>query len=297
MQRHDLNEIYEFSGFIKPLLGLPAGEAAGDVYWILLQARGALTRWLGQGAPFPIAFSRDSAGELLNRIDLLWRQYYCHEDGREKVWSEIKGDIPKWRLNMIEYTAREFETVWKTEIKAAAAYLVPKKRIYETSMLVESADQIFSEAVRQTIGDRACTEYRAAGKCYAFGLYDAAGFHACRAIEAVLRPFCKAHGILDEEKKKQWGDLIGALEKLAVAPSARTLAYLTQIKDLDRNPIIHGRLDLDEQDADSVLSFAKMAIEAMAKDMVDLIAKSPPLPIAAPSPIAEVFATAVSKGG
>ena len=95
-----------------------------------------------------------------------------------------------------------------------------------------------------------------AGRCLAFSLPTAAGFHAARGIEGELelywQTFTKKTGT-----KFGWQDYIDDLQKVIDAkapplPEQRTIRTLEVIKDYDRNPVMHPRdVVLNDMDARS----------------------------------------------
>jgi hypothetical protein len=69
-------------------------------------------------------------------------------------------------------------------------------------------------------------------------------------------------------------------------PADKTLFYLRQLKDNERNPLMHIRVVLDEQDADLLLGSAKIVIVHMARETIALRAEKaamPPLQAVMPS--------------
>ena len=112
------------------------------------------------------------------------------------------------------------------------------------------------------------SEYRNAGRCFAFGLWTAAGYHSCRAVEAVLRCYHFEFSGKEAIEGKTWHNLIDDLEKSEQKhkPGEKTLFYLRQLKDSERNPLMHVRVVLDEQDADLLLNSAKIVMVLMARE-------------------------------
>lgn len=162
-----------------------------------------------------------------------------------------------------------FETVFQTEMQRTATYLVPKRGTYDLGDLVDRANETFPAEVRGIIGPVANDEYINAGRCYAFGLFTASGYHCCRAVEAVLREYYFVFTGKRDKGTEQWGELVGGLEKCAgvLVPEKKTLGHIRHIKDFDRNPLSHVRAVLDETDADILLAASKVAITAMAAEM------------------------------
>lgn len=78
------------------------------------------------------------------------------------------------------------------------------------------------------------------------------------------------------------GALIEGLEAVPATepqPNKKTIFYLRQLKDNERNPLMHVRIVLDEQDADLLLSAAKIAIVHMAREVLALTAEEAKTPL------------------
>lgn len=158
---------------------------------------------------------------------------------------------------------------FQTEMQRAATYLVPKRGTYDLGDLVDRANETFSPEVRGVIGAVANEEYVNAGRCFAFGLFTASGYHCCRAVEAVLREYFRLFTGKAIKGTEQWGEMIGGLEKCSgsLIPEPKTLGHIRHVKDFDRNPLSHVRAVLDETDADILLAASKVAITAMAAEI------------------------------
>lgn len=59
--------------------------------------------------------------------------------------------------------------------------------IYHTALLVNRADEVFAPEVLDRLSERTRAEWRSAGRCLAFNLHTACGFHLLRAAESAMR--------------------------------------------------------------------------------------------------------------
>jgi hypothetical protein len=113
----------------------------------------------------------------------------------------------------------------------------------------------------------AVPDIREAGKCLAYELGTAAGFHALRAMEAVLRRYWE---VVTEDKphpgQRNIGVYIQKIEKSGVG-DAKVIAVLKQIKDLHRNPLMHPEETLSLQDAIGIFGIVQSAMGAMLKEI------------------------------
>ena len=164
------------------------------------------------------------------------------------------------------HAVREFETVFSAELQALTAYVVSQKGIFSTPDLVERAEHILPEAVRKLLPSQAMTDLRQAGRCLAFDLPTAAGFHLLRATEAVIRAY---YTVVVKRPptplSRNWGPYIRILRRHDADP--KILAVLEHIRALYRNPIIQPDAVLSLEEVTTLFGLVQSAILAMARDM------------------------------
>ena len=138
--------------------------------------------------------------------------------------------------------------------------------------MVDAADQSFPAEVAPYIPDKSKADWRAAGRCLAFNLLSASGFHVARAVEGMVEAYYQFFSGNAGETLNSWNDYVKALEKIAAGnptpcPAAKTLAELKQMKDDYRNPIMHPRVMLTEADARMLFDNGESLIIAMADEI------------------------------
>ncbi len=271
MDRAELHRIYELGGAIHRLTGLTTQTSLHEYFGIYVGAETALNQLLGADPQVKVDLCLDAARELKNVIGEIERRRFADQKGAFTV-----PDGPNDKLSYDFYPLRtafqHFESAFRIEMQAASTYWVPKRGTHNTRDLVDAFQRSFLPELHTSIGQLALTEYNSAGRCFAFGLWTAAGYHCCRAVEAVLRPYFVAFTGKEDKEGKTWHDLIEGLEKSSTEPKPvdKTLFYLRQLKDNERNPLMHVRVVLDEQDADLLLSAAKIVIVLMTREMIAL---------------------------
>lgn len=158
--------------------------------------------------------------------------------------------------------AREFEIVLLAELQQADTYFVSQKGIYSTFDLIERADSIFSRDVQASLPEQARFDFTQAGKCLAFELPTAAGFHTMRAIESVIRAYHAALTSSDvDEKDRNWNRYIELLK--ASGADEGIVSYLHYIRKNHRNPVLHPATNLTFDEANALFSAALNAIVPM----------------------------------
>lgn len=157
-----------------------------------------------------------------------------------------------------------FEAVLQSELAVADAYLVSEKPPYFTVRLIANGEVLFSADVATKVPD-ALPDLQSAGKCLAFELATACGFHTMRAMEAVLRRYWEVTtGNKPHPKQRSLGVYLRGLEDNKCG-DAKVIAALKQIKDLHRNEISHPDQTLSVTEAISLVGMARSAVDAMLK--------------------------------
>lgn len=217
---------------------------------------------------------------LLKSISSL---HVCRKVGRDlltaiksltKWFSETKAEerhktAPEidWQFQSVINKAREFETVLTNELQILATYHVTQKGIYSTSDLIEKAEHIFPESIRQKTGPELVEEIRQSGRCLAFDVPTASGFHILRATEVVMHEYylavCKPKS-KPTDKLENWGAYLAELRKCNDPDVGKVVAILQLIKDQDRNLIMHPEISLSLDEAFNLFEIAKGAIIAMS---------------------------------
>ncbi len=187
--------------------------------------------------------------------------------GRERTTYEL-DPIERFLLRSIKEKIQSFETILRAELETFAAYLVSPKGIYSISDLIDRAEEMLPEGVRQRLPDVAVRDIRECGRCWAFDVPTAAAFHIMRATETVMHEYyvfvCNP---ANREKLNNWQRYIDALNKTNDSDAKKVAALLQQIKNMDRNPIMHPELFLTEEDAFQLIEVAKSAIILMASKL------------------------------
>lgn len=170
---------------------------------------------------------------------------------------------------IIASKAKEFETVFLAEFQTLDIYAVSQIGIYSTPTLIEHAEHAVPESLRSKLPKRAIEDVQEAGRCLAFQLPTACGFHIIRATEVVLHEYYLV--IVEPESEDtlaNWGAYIKELKDVnANNDTKKVTAILQQIKDLHRNPIMHPEVVLSPDDAGVLFSTAISVIVTMAQGL------------------------------
>jgi hypothetical protein len=278
---YDLGKL--FSRFVRTQQDVSSASAFYDV----MQARGTLHRLLMEGVPMQLGLSRGPAQELLRSLDAIFDAHFSEiKDNKQTIRFPDTNDppIPSWRWDSAAYALERFETVLQEELREATTYFVPQRGIYSTAALVDGADRTFPEEISAFIPQKALSEWRSAGRCLAFNLLSASGFHVARAVESGLESYYQFYCKKPGKTLRSWHDYIEALTKVSndPKPDPKTLAELKQMKEDYRNPIVHPRVVLSEADARMLFNNGESLVIAMAQELKQATASMSPSPSIVP---------------
>ena len=99
-----------------------------------------------------------------------------------------KENFDSLELIMIKNKYREYRVALLSELESLATFFVTQKGGYDTTILLEWGESLFSEELG-TKAPEAIFDAKEAAKCLAFEVSTAAGFHLFRVTECVLRRY------------------------------------------------------------------------------------------------------------
>ncbi len=250
MQRISLPYIYELCASLKPLATLSEDATITQSLYALYIAEWGLDAFLNNSVYTVLLKATAAPGASLLRSI---RSLTAVED-KDRIMGPSSWGIRN--------ALTQFETVLTAEMNVTPTYLVTKKRGYDIGDLIDRAEVAFpddfADKVPEAVGD-----IRQAGKCLAFELSTAAGFHMMRGLELVLRVYYDAvtNGA-DRPDRYNMGDYLVALEQKECGDD-KLIAVLKQIKNLHRNELMHPEATLDLNEALSLWGIVQSAITTM----------------------------------
>lgn len=274
VERINQYEFYELARKLGAIYEIPGNESADPqrVFWASWAAQTNATGLLN-GKPTELGLSRGKAAALLEAVNgLIQRHFTSYDEAGAPQWKfPVEGAEPiaAWEWNNVRVALANFEMIFAEEMREAATYRVPSRGIYNTRKLVDDADCAFPAEIVSRVPEKTKGEWKAAGRCLAFGMFTACGFHVARAVEGMIEPYHAFYCPKAKARDRSWGHYIEDLEQATgTIPSARTLMELRQLKDDWRNPLMHPRVSLAEADARGVFNNGETLIMMMAQDMV-----------------------------
>jgi hypothetical protein len=162
------------------------------------------------------------------------------------------------------------------ELETLNAHFVTQKRGYDSMALIGYAEVIFPADLPSKVPD-AVPDIREAGKCIAFELPTAAGFHLHRANEAIMhRYYDVVSGDKPRPKNRNIGGYLAAMTEGKFGDQ-RLLTALKDLNDLHRNPLIHPDQSLESiDDAIALMNAIHTAAVFMLKSIPAVLVGSGP---------------------
>lgn len=259
MQRVNEYRFYDLGTKLQTLKAIRDTTPLKTCMWDVWTARDALNNLLQD--PVSLQVCRSAAEEIISTTtkfvpDELSKWSDVKDDKRVGLWATILGS-----------EIDSFSTVLKAECETLDTYMVSQKGAYSTAVLIERAEIALPEDTRKKLDKIVITDIREAGRCLAFDLPTAVGFHILRAVESVMRTlYLQVKQQLSEHKKPQnWG---GYIEKLREAQvDQKIIDVLGGIKNQYRNPLAHPDAVLDVNEATVLLPQGIAAIQLMAQEL------------------------------
>jgi hypothetical protein len=241
-----------------------------DAYFKVFPLRQTLER-LSSGEHVQLSATTHDLTALQTAIDRFFRRHFQDEQGNWR--SPPEEARSQFELSSLVSSITQFRTVLIADLRTVASFRIIGAGIFDVNLLVNCAHKALPESTRSNLPVEALEELDAAGKCLAFNLPTASGFHAMRAVERVMRTYL-GHFFSQEEIKRwtNWGRYIQALEKAAATdkspkPSKEAIALLGQLKDIYRNPVIHPDRVLSPEEADTLFHGTLAAINRIGFEL------------------------------
>lgn len=247
MNRIDVGWWYRLAMTLIPLKALSLDER-GDWLRLLAYADGMLTQLLSKSF-YPIRASWPACHELRERM----RQLTGTGEGAGSGSIEAVG-----------WAAARLENVLLEEVGTLDVYIPSDKGAYSSTILAEEGHKALGDEALGVVSEDTARDFDEAGRCLAFGLATAAGYHVMRATESVIRQWY-ALAVDTPKARILWDDAVVELEKVAAEEDKATLELLGHLRRHLRNRLMHPEDFLNTDQAMDAFATAQVMIRAMAK--------------------------------
>ena len=162
---------------------------------------------------------------------------------------------------------RAFTSALTSEIAFTNLYVVFQKKGYDPTELLNNAFVLFPDDLLKKV-PKVTLDVQEVGRCIAFELPTAAGFHIHRVNETVVRSY---YDVVTNKAQHPEGRSMGKyLQELETKKcgDADVIASLRDINKLHRNPLIHPEQSLGSIDeALTLLGAVRGAVAYMLKEI------------------------------
>lgn len=211
--------------------------------------------------------------ELMNMLNAFESRHFRDGEGN---WTSPADDArSEFELNAIVAKIEQFRTVLIADLRIAASFTVTKSGIFDVNQLVNCARNVLPPSGFIALADETLKEIDDAGRCLAFNLPTACGFHCMRGVERVIKRYLADFLTAGEiDSMSNWGQYLAALENrykgdAEPKPTAEAIALLRQIKEIYRNPVIHPDRTLSPAEAATLFHSTVAAISRVATEIAE----------------------------
>ncbi|HEY2459918.1 MAG TPA: hypothetical protein VGI16_03885 [Candidatus Acidoferrum sp.] len=262
MQTVNVFQFYSLGHFVHALSEVKATDKIKDKFYALFSAR-AWLEFLLNGNLIALNVCGPACRTLVESIKQILDPTVPDGSPAETEPSlDMEKEIGPFRSYSLTSSLSTFETVLSAELQSISTYWVSRKLAYETKLLIEEGDKLLPDNIKAEIPEVAVQELKQAGKCVAFDIPTAAGFHIIRATESVIR---KYYSVVvrkpPKPKMRNWGAYIKNLT--AAGADTKVTGFLDHIRENYRNPVLHPEETLSSEDAQALLGICVSAIFTM----------------------------------
>ena len=186
-----------------------------------------------------------------------------------KAWSAAltgtPGEPPIGAIEDLRKIVTSFSISFQDELDRIKMFTVTPKGNLDVVNLVAGASQGYPKRTLECLDSFIKNEIDHAGKCLAFELPTASGFHILRGVEISAKAYVyAATGGLPGIKNRNWGEYIFQLEGAGAHSDVTDVLKILKTK---RNPLMHPQDDLEIDEAIGLLCICQSAIEALIDDV------------------------------
>jgi hypothetical protein len=269
LQTVDLPFFVELGAAIEHIEKLDNAAPLFDVLFAVIPLSGHLQA-LAAGEHVRLSAAMHDLQALRTSIGQFQKNFFTDEEGK---WKRPEPEErAEYDVAHIKALVGKLKVVLIAELRTSSSFSVTGSGIFDVGLLVNGAHRALDPEIISIVGGAVRNELDDAGKCLAFNLYTAAGFHSMRAIERVIKFYLR--NFFDEKsilRLKNWGQYLEALEKVGesaiLRPSDEAIALIRQIKDIYRNPVIHPDRVLNSHEAKTIFHGTIAAITRIASEI------------------------------
>jgi hypothetical protein len=168
-------------------------------------------------------------------------------------------------IGVLRRTVEGFAVSFQDELDRVAMFTVTAKGSLDIHRLVAGVSSCYPPEALEMCNTFITEEIDHAGKCLAFDLPTACGFHILRAVETGMKGYVHAAtGALPRVNQRSWSEYIRVLTEAKAHPDVIDLLKVLKTK---RNPLMHPNDNLEVNDAIGLLCLCQAGIETLMTDI------------------------------
>jgi hypothetical protein len=248
-------------------------QIESETIWsILFMSFYVLGEFISDAENVALPGALEAAKELRASVAVLIRYEREHKKVQSTDLSLLKGKLSKFE-NLLEY-----------DLKRLPTFSVEKTGIFDSDDLILHAENHLSATALATVDAQVKDDFQAAGRCLAFDLFTACGFHAVRALEKMARLYHKQ--VTGHDAEKDGTPLGGVTNDLRdVADDIRgrppkprpkddplrlVISNLDRMNNIYRKPLTHPEMVLKTRDAaKNVFDLAAASIALISEQIAE----------------------------
>jgi hypothetical protein len=178
-------------------------------------------------------------------------------------FSNAPGPHPD--IKVLKTTVDGFFISLQDELDRLATFTATDKGNLAVRALVAGASKQYPKATLELLDEFIMGEIDHAGKCLAYELPTACGFHILRAVEIAAKAYVHAvTGKLPGIRNRNWGEYIVQLEG---AGAHTNVTDMLKILKTRRNPLMHPQDSLTIDEAIGLICICQSALETLTADV------------------------------
>jgi hypothetical protein len=235
MNEVNLIAFYYFGAHFTPLHKTKEGEDVLQTWSKLSAAKSWLDTFFDETKYIPMAHVQEAAKVLYEHIQKILNRI-CVKD--IDFPDKDKEPISLHEAVFVVEYAKRFEQEFRFASRDLNIFSVADVGTHSTTKLLQDAHLNLSADIRTRLSDVVINDIRAAGRCLAFNIPTAAGFHILRAVEPLILQYRnKLAGTSSPLKSRSWGAYIRDIR--SHSGDEKVAGALDHIRQFYRNPIMH----------------------------------------------------------
>jgi hypothetical protein len=237
MNHVHLVEFYHIGAHLYPLRELKAGEDVVKTWSKLSIAKSWLDDFFNETKHISMPHTKEAAEVLYDHIQKILNRLRL-KDIEIEFPDTNKEPLTHTESVFLEEFVKRFEQEFRFASRDLNIFSVADIGTHSTTKLLQDAHLNLSADIRARLSNEVINDIRAAGRCLAFNIPTAAGFHILRAVEPLILQYRnKLVGTSTPLRSRNWGAYIRDIT--SHGGDLKVIGAIDHIRQFYRNPIMH----------------------------------------------------------